>query len=638
VNWTNSLTGPTNSATVSFVMASNLVLTATFADTNWPVLAITNMASGLTVSNPQFTVRGRASDNWAVSNVWVELGTNGYVQATGSTTWSQLLTLVPGTNIVGAYAMDSSGNFSVTNSASVFYVQTAQLTIWTNGLGTLSANDAGQALRIGQDYVITATPASGFKFVSWTNSLTGPTNSSTINFMMASNLVLTVTFADTNPPVVAITNIFAGEVVSNANFTVMGTARDNWEVLKVAYQFNSNGWSWAQGENNWSNWSAAVTLQPGTNLFQAYAVDTSGNQSLVVSNHLAYDFVLPGTWNLTEFITPALLTWDSTNALLLGDTVFVTTNGTLTLASDGTLSGNLGIPFTGSYGVLSNGLVAVEIVEDDSTNDFNVNLNASQDTLVYASPQDTYNPGAQSLLIGTRAPANATSANLAGLWNVVQFDTPEQILLDFNTSSSIVSEFFTTNATLTLNNNGTYTGTGGIGSGSYAIGSNGVITVSYVSNGETNRNTLFVNATQDTLVFFRTLGNGTCRVQLAVREPSSITGAAVAGLWNGVDFATPSLISWDPVNLLQGGADFSVVSGTMSLDANGHITAGDMDGAFTGAYTIGSAGLLSMTITNQSGIVKSGTAYLNLGQDTLTTVQTGTNGEQQLRIFQRATH
>jgi len=291
-NWTGGTTLPlgflTNGPTVQFLMVSNLMLAANFVDTNKPLLNITNIVSGLTVSNAAFTAMGTATDNWAVARVLVELGSNAWVQANGTTHWSSPLTLQPGTNIVRAYAVDTSGNNSLTNSATVNYVLTAPLTIMTNGMGTLSPNYAGQSLRVGQNYSITATPALGFQFMNWTNSLTGAGSSSAIaTFMMESNLLLTVTFADTNRPTLSITNLTAGQRLSNAVFIVKGKASDNWKVALVNVQVNNTGWTNAVGTTNWSTVS---TLTPGTNKVQAYSVDNSGNISL--TNSVSFQFLV----------------------------------------------------------------------------------------------------------------------------------------------------------------------------------------------------------------------------------------------------------------------------------------------------------------------------------------------------------
>jgi hypothetical protein len=47
----------------------------------------------------------------------------------------------------------------------------------------------------------------------------------------------------------------------------------------VSYQLNGGAWATAQTANGWSNWTAGVTLTPGTNRVSAYAVDAAGNKS-----------------------------------------------------------------------------------------------------------------------------------------------------------------------------------------------------------------------------------------------------------------------------------------------------------------------------------------------------------------------
>jgi hypothetical protein len=96
--------------------------------------------------------------------VWVQVGNTGWTKANGTNHWSLPLTLLPATNTVRAYALDTSGNDSLTTIATINYMLTAPLIIVTNGLGTLSPNDAGHPLRIGQNYSMTATPAGSCGF------------------------------------------------------------------------------------------------------------------------------------------------------------------------------------------------------------------------------------------------------------------------------------------------------------------------------------------------------------------------------------------------------------------------------------------------------------------------------------------
>jgi hypothetical protein len=293
VNWTGSIT--TNGATLQFTMASNLTFTANFVDTNKPTVSITNLASGQRVSNAVFTVKGTASDNLQVSNVVCQINGGGWNSATNInnwTNWAAGVTLTPGTNLVQAFAVDTSGNVSVTNSVSFQFVATNQLQIRANGLGTISPNYSNAWLEIGRNYSITSTPASGFVFTNWvtsTNWIGGTTTTKTnLPFMMASNLTLQVNFLDVTKPTLAITAPAAGQHMTNALATVIGTAGDNWKVSAVWYQL-TNGiltggtWSLATTTNNYTNWTTTVTLAAGTNTVKAYAVDLGGNYSTTSS-------------------------------------------------------------------------------------------------------------------------------------------------------------------------------------------------------------------------------------------------------------------------------------------------------------------------------------------------------------------
>ena len=185
--------------------------------------------AGARLTNALITAQGTATDDVQVARVGYQLNTNGWQAATGSTNWTAAnLMLAPGTNTFSAYAVDTSGNISTTNQVSFVYVLSAVLTVQTNGIGSISPNYNGAFLQIGSNYMMTATAGTGFSFTNWTGSIT--TNGATLKFIMASNLTFTANFIDTNKPVLSITNLTAGQRLSNAVFTVMGTAGDNWLV------------------------------------------------------------------------------------------------------------------------------------------------------------------------------------------------------------------------------------------------------------------------------------------------------------------------------------------------------------------------------------------------------------------------
>ncbi len=89
-------------------------------------------------------------------------------------------------------------------------------------------------------------------------------------------------------PTLAITNLTAGQSLSSAAFTVRGTAKGGAGVTNVFYSLNAAGWSNAASANGWTNWSADLTLSPGTNSFLAYAQDRNGNHSATNKVNFAY--------------------------------------------------------------------------------------------------------------------------------------------------------------------------------------------------------------------------------------------------------------------------------------------------------------------------------------------------------------
>ena len=302
-NWSGGTNLPltiiTNGTTVQFLMVSNLMLQANFVDTTKPTLSVTNLTSGQRVSNAVFTVTGTASDNWMITNVWCQIVGNDWTNATSANHWTNWLAanlpLTPGTNVLLAYAVDTTGNRSTTNSVSFQYVVSAPLQVQLAGLGTINPNYSNAVLAIGQSYTLTASPGSGFTFTNWSGGTGLPlewlTNGTTVRFVMESNLILQANFVDTTKPTLSVTNLTSGQRVSNATFTVKGTASDNWMITNVWCQVVGNDWTNATSANRWTNWSAAdLPLTPGTNVLLAYAVDTTGNRS--TTNTVSFQYVV----------------------------------------------------------------------------------------------------------------------------------------------------------------------------------------------------------------------------------------------------------------------------------------------------------------------------------------------------------
>jgi hypothetical protein len=95
---------------------------------------------------------------------------------------------------------------------------------------------------------------------------------------------------DTQPPVIAFTApTNAVSTVLSSNLTVTGTALDpqpnGTGVVNVQVQVNDNPPTAANGT---TSWSAAVSLNYGTNLIQAFAQDLAGNTSAPISLIVTY--------------------------------------------------------------------------------------------------------------------------------------------------------------------------------------------------------------------------------------------------------------------------------------------------------------------------------------------------------------
>jgi sugar lactone lactonase YvrE len=183
-DWTGSTNGTfsvlTNGPTVTIAMVSNLVLVANLVDTNKPFLSITNVKTGMLVSNAAFTVLGRATDNVAVASVNFSLNGDTFSNAAiASASWNASVTLVPGTNTFSAYAVDASGNISATNTVKIVYVYKG-LFVWSERIAATTSwpsdvPDVGVVIDSNENCYVTGwfDDTNNFGGVTLTNHSTG---------------------------------------------------------------------------------------------------------------------------------------------------------------------------------------------------------------------------------------------------------------------------------------------------------------------------------------------------------------------------------------------------------------------------------------------------------------------------------
>jgi hypothetical protein len=117
-----------DSSKLSFVMASNLVITANFADITRPLCVVTFPSVKQSVSNSPIVITGRASDNVGVAGVAYQLNGGGWELATiiDGTNWTTPgVALTPGANSIQAFAQDAAGNLSLTNTVTFTYTSNA---------------------------------------------------------------------------------------------------------------------------------------------------------------------------------------------------------------------------------------------------------------------------------------------------------------------------------------------------------------------------------------------------------------------------------------------------------------------------------------------------------------------------------
>ena len=176
----------TNKA-VPFLMQSNLVLTATFADVTPPVMKIVE-PTGLHLTNGMATIQVQATDNVGVANVEFFLNGQDFGPGLGlgSNLWSIIVAPTAGTNTVTAVATDAATN------------PTAKTIQFTYANTQINSN----VISLAERHLVTDPPSPPglyYGVIQDTGLLTSALTVPALQFMSAdtwSNLFVTVSFGN----------------------------------------------------------------------------------------------------------------------------------------------------------------------------------------------------------------------------------------------------------------------------------------------------------------------------------------------------------------------------------------------------------------------------------------------------------
>jgi uncharacterized repeat protein (TIGR02543 family) len=172
VSWSGDATGNTNP--VSVLMDANKTVTATFV-INTYTLTVNTIGSGTVAKNPDQPT--------------YDHGTSVDLTATPATGWHFTAWSGDATGSTNPVSVLMDANKSVT---ATFVINTYTLTINTVGSGTVAKNPDQPTYDHGTSVDLTATPATGWHFTTWSGDATGNTNP--VSVLMDANKTVTATF------------------------------------------------------------------------------------------------------------------------------------------------------------------------------------------------------------------------------------------------------------------------------------------------------------------------------------------------------------------------------------------------------------------------------------------------------------
>ncbi len=261
--------------------------------------ATSTQATGLTAFG-EFAVGEKLA--WTIT---ASAGANGSIAPSGAVSVnpgaSQAFTITPDANYhvadvlvdgasVGAVTGYTFNAVSANHTIAASFAGDARtLTVGTTGTGTVAKSPDLATYPYGSTVQLTATPGSGWAFLSWSGDLTGGANPA--NLLMDASKSVTAAFADTAAPVVTVTAPNGGEVLSSgSNTSITWTAADNASVASITLRLSRNGLAGpfdtlAAGLANTGSWSWAVSVPVTADArVEAIARDAAGNAGSDVSD------------------------------------------------------------------------------------------------------------------------------------------------------------------------------------------------------------------------------------------------------------------------------------------------------------------------------------------------------------------
>jgi uncharacterized repeat protein (TIGR03803 family) len=338
-------------------------------------------------------------------------GTNGCYDFTG---WSVTGSKIVGTNASYTFTAKASETVTANFSEIEYHIQTASLP--TDG-GTT----AGEGNKpCGSTVKLAAVPAAGFKFEYWSSSTSAQlTSNSTLSFMAEINSTFTAHFLYTNLPSLTITSPASNTKTTSAALTVKGTAADKQGVNSVVYSLNGGSWIEAQpaSGNNWSAWTAAIDLSPGTNTFSASATDDVGNVSKTSTIKIIYNpppglgFAPASLSGLVAQVTradkaPSEISFGpSTFAMYSSDTNQDSGVGIYTYTQTGPDTAQVTLSYLAPPSEVPNGNGSVILTFTNTSTALTTNESGSQSLLAFSAAQ----PSAPASVIGVTAQSGDTN-------------------------------------------------------------------------------------------------------------------------------------------------------------------------------------------------------------------------------------